>query len=521
MRRRTDVDPAGWSPPRGGRRRAQPRSRGLRQQPLRKRVAAWTSIGLVAVLVVATLAAYVKYRSFWDSIKRVDVAGLIGNQPPKLNNAENILVIGSDTRTGQHGVGGNLPGCKCSDTLMLLHISPGRHGATVLSIPRDTMVPIYACAPSDGTPGQQANPTSFERINAALQAGGPACSWKTVDQQTGIHIDHFVQLDFTGFQKIIDDVGGVNICLPTAVSNPQSGLFLSAGRHHVFGREALAFWRIRENIGLGSDLQRIQRDQFLMASLVQGVQHSGLLNSPTKMLSVIRDATGAMTTDTGLDQTTMLQIASSLRGLRSSSVQFVTAPNVAYPPDPGAEVQFAQPQASQLFGAIAHDVKLPKAKKARRGRKPGSAKATTTPVLATAPSQVKVQVENGSGANMLATKVGADLTNHGFAVVGTGDASNFNYTSSVIEYAASADLPAANTLKAYFSNVQVVQDAALTPGTITLIVGSTFSALKSPSSASATVSTPSVSKLGASDHAITANIGICKNQAAFAGSNGG
>jgi LCP family protein required for cell wall assembly len=273
----------------------------------------------VAVLVVATLAAYVKYRSFWDSIKRVDVAGLIGSQPPKLNNAENILLIGSDTRSGQRGVGGNVQGCKCSDTLMLLHISPGHHGATVLSIPRDTMVPIYSCAPSDGTPGQQANPTSFERINAALQAGGPACSWKTVDQQTGIHIDHFIQLDFTGFQKIIDDVGGVNICLPTAVSNPQSGLYLSAGRHHVFGREALAFWRIRENIGLGSDLQRIQRDQFLMASLVQGVQHSGLLNSPTKMLSVVRDATGAMTTDTGLDQTTMLQIASSLRGLRSSS----------------------------------------------------------------------------------------------------------------------------------------------------------------------------------------------------------
>src|ERR1700704_4378711 len=147
MRRPTDVDPAGWSPPRGGRRRAQPRSRGLRQQPLGKRVAAWTSIGLVAVLVVATLAAYGKDRSFWDSLKRADVAGLIGNQPPKLNNAENILVIGSDPRTGQHGVGGNLPGCKCSDTLMLLHISPGRHGATVLSIPRDTMVPIYACAP--------------------------------------------------------------------------------------------------------------------------------------------------------------------------------------------------------------------------------------------------------------------------------------------------------------------------------------------------------------------------------------
>jgi LCP family protein required for cell wall assembly len=470
------------------------------------------------VLVVATLAAYVKYRSFWDSIKRVDVAGLLGNEPPKYNNAENILVIGSDTRTGQNGVGGNLPGCNCSDTLMLLHISPGstgHHGATVLSLPRDTMVPIMACAASDGAQGQQAAPGQFERINAALQAGGPACTWKTVAQQTGIHIDHFIQLDFTGFEKIIDDLGGVSICLPAAVNDPRSGLNLSAGRHHVYGREALAFWREREAVGQGSDLQRIQRDQFLMASLVQGIEHSGLLNSPTKTLHVIGDAANAITTDTGLDQSAMLQIAESLRGLRSSSVQFVTTPNVAYPPDPAAEVEFAEPQAGQLFTAIAHDTTLPKAKKARRGRKPA-----TAPVLDTAPSKVKVQVENGSGVTGIATTVSGDLTSRSFNVVGSGDAANFNYTSSVIEYAASADLPAANTLKSYLSNVQVVHDTALTPGTVTLIVGSTFSALKSPTSSSATGSTQSVSKLGASDHAITANIGICKNQAAFAGPNG-
>jgi LCP family protein required for cell wall assembly len=513
MSRRTDVDHAGWRAPRRNRRRPRFRTRGPRQ-PLGKRVAAWTSIGLVAVLVVAVLGAYVKYRSFWDSIKRVDVAGLIGNQPPKYNNAENILLIGSDTRTGQNGIGGNVPGCQCSDTLMLLHISPGHRGATVLSIPRDTMVPVLACAASDGTPGQQASPGQLERINAALQAGGPACSWKTVAQETSIHIDHFIQLDFTGFEKIVDDLGGVTICLPAAVDDPRSGLNLPAGRHHVYGHEALAFWREREAIGQGSDLQRIQRDQFLMASLVQGIEHSGLLNSATKMLSVIRDATNAMTTDTGLDQNAMLQIAGSLRGLKSSAVQFVTAPNVAFPQDPGAEVEFAEPQASRLFTAIAHDTKLPKAKKARRARKPA-----TTPVLDTAPSKVKVNVQNGSGTQGLASQAGSDLQKRGFVVVGTGDASNFSYTNSVIEYAASTDLSAVNTLKALLTSVQVAQDSSLTPGTITLIVGSTFTAFKSPSAA--TAATPSVSKLSSSLGAITANTGICRDQAAFTGPNGG
>ncbi len=521
MSRRTDgVDHKGRSAPRRSGHRQPPRGR--RPSPtLGKRVAAWTSIGLTAVLVVAALVAYAKYRSFWDSIKRVDVTGLIGSQPPKYNNAENILVVGSDTRVGQNGVGGSAsssPGGR-SDTLMLLHISPGRHGVTVMSIPRDTMVPILACAASDGTAGQQAAPGQLERINATLNSGGPACSWKTVARQTGIHIDHFIQLDFTGFEKIIDDLGGVSICLPAAVDDPRSGLNLSAGRHHVWGREALAFWREREAVGLGSDLQRIQRDQFLMASLVQGIEHSGLLNSPTKILSVIRDTTNALTTDTGLDQNAMLQIANSLRGLRSSSVQFVTAPNVAYPPDPGAEVEFAQPQASELFTAIAHDTKLPKAKKIRRTRK----SVTTTPVLDAAPSQVKVEVQNGSGAKGLASQVGGDLTKRGFDVVGAGNASTYGYTTSVIEYAASSDLPAVNTLKAQLAVVRVVHDGSLTPGTVTLIVGSTFSALKPPSSSSssATASTPSVSKLGSNFGAITANTGICRDRAAFAGPNGG
>jgi LCP family protein required for cell wall assembly len=520
MSRRTDVRGTQRSVPRRGSRRQQSRNR-RPSLPPGKRIAAWTSIGVTAVLVIASLAAYVKYRSIWDSIKRVDVTGLIGNQPRKLNNAENILVLGSDTRIGQNGVGGSAastPGGR-SDTLMLLHISPGQAGATVMSIPRDSMVPVLGCGASDGTAGQQAVPGQLERINAALNNGGPACTWKTVAQLTGVHIDHFIQLDFTGFEKIIDDLGGVTVCLPAAVSDPRSGLSLSAGPHHVFGREALAFWREREAVGNGSDLQRIQRDQFLMASLVQGIEHSGLLNSPARVLQVLADAADAMTTDTGLDQSTMLQIAESLRGLRSRSVQFVTAPNVAYPPDPN-EVEFAQPQAGELFTAIAHDNKLPRAKKAPRPRtRPASSAGTVTPVVDATPSQVKVQVENGAGTTGLAGQVDTELTRRGFDVVGSGDAATFTYTTSVIEYAASSDLAAVNTLKAQLGDVTVQQDPSLTPGTITLIVGSAYTGLKSPSArhSTTTASTPSVSKLSSGDGAISANVGACQDARAFSG----
>jgi LCP family protein required for cell wall assembly len=522
MSRRTDVSQTRLNLPRRGNRRQQ--SGGRRQRlPLGKRIAAWTSIGVTAVLVIAALAAYVKYRSIWDSIRRVDVTGLLGAEPPKLNNAENILVIGSDTRVGQNGIGGSATATQGgrSDTLMVLHISPGDAGVTVMSIPRDSMVPVLACGASDGTSGQQAAPGQLERINSALNDGGPACTWKTVAEQTGIHIDHFIQLDFTGFEKIIDDLGGVTICLPTAVDDPKSGLNLSKGKHHVYGTEALAFWREREAVGNGSDLQRIQRDHYLLASLVQGIEHSGLLNSPTKVLRVIGDAADAMTTDTGLDQSTMLRILESLRGVRSRQVTFVTAPNVPYPADTN-EVEFAQPAASELFSAIAHDNKLPKASKAPKSKsRKKSSGGTVTPVVDATPSQVKVQVENGAGTTGLAGQVDTDLTKRGFDVVGSGDASTFTYTTSVIEYAASSDMPAVNTLKALLSNVKVQQDSSLTPGTITLIVGSTYTGLKSASSAhSKTPSGPAISSLSSSDGAITGNAGVCTSGSAFAGGNG-
>ncbi len=508
MSRRNDVDDTGR-----GRRRGQPKGR-RRRHSLGQRVAAWTSVAVVGVLVAGTLVAYAKYRSLWDSIKRIDVAGLVGDQPPKLNNAENILLIGSDTRVGQNGVGGSAastPGGR-SDTLMLLHISPGHHEVTVLSIPRETMVPILSCPAVDGTTGQQAEPGQVELINAALNFGGPVCTWITFEAVTGIHVDHFIELDFTGFEKIIDDLGGVEVCLPFAVDDPMSGLDLPAGHHHIYGTQALAFWRTREDLGDGSDLERITRDQYLMAALVQGIEHSGLLHSPGKILKVVRDATNALATDTGLDQNTMLQIADSLRGVNSGHVQFITAPNILDPANTN-DVVLEQPQADELFSAIQHDTVLPKASKKTSGKK------STPPTLdAISPSKVNVEVLNGSGITGEAGQAGSDLTGKGFNVVGTGDAANFDYTDNVIEYAASSDLPAVDTLKADLSDVQVEQNSSLTPGTIELIVGSDFSGLNStPQPSSSASSAPSVTAVGASDGAITANVNICSDQSDFEG----
>jgi len=318
-------------------------------------VAGWLSAAVALLLVAASLAVYARYRAIWSSIHRVAITGL-GPQPQR-TRALNILLIGSDSRAGANrSFGSGIRGQR-SDTIMILHIAPGHRRATVLSIPRDSVVPYLPCAAEPGFPGQQAGPGE-ERINATFARGGPGCLWKTVGHETGIHIDHFIQLSFTGFEHIINDLGGVSICLPEDIRDPASGLRLTAGLHHVMGAQALAFWRER-HIGTGSDLQRIGRDQYLMAALLQAAARSGILGSPTRLYSIVVDAATAMTTDTGLDLSTMLTIAASLRGLSSGSVRFVQVPEVPYPNDPQAEVVFEQPQAGALFAAIAHDTASP------------------------------------------------------------------------------------------------------------------------------------------------------------------
>jgi LCP family protein required for cell wall assembly len=503
-------DPAGegWKQPR------QRQGRERHKASVGMLVTGWLAALVVCALVIAALGAYVKYRTVWDSIKRIDATAL-GKQPPKYTNAENILLIGSDTRIGGNSRIGGVTGCNCSDTVMLLHISPGHHIVTVISIPRDTEVPIVACPPSDGTKGQQAQPGALEPINYALEYGGPICTWKTVDAVTRIHVDHFVQLDFTGFEKVINDIGGVNVCLPEALNVSKSGLHLSAGRHHVYGYQALAFWRTRENVGEGSDPQRIQRDQFLMASLVQGIEHSGMLKSPSKMLKVVGDVADAMTTDNTFDQSEMLQIADSLRGLTAKSVQFITAPFGAYPQDPN-RLEFQQPQANNLFHAIAHDTKLPKTRSKSRSKSLRPGRGTTAAVVDT-PSKVSVQVLNGAGIHGLAGQAASDLTSQGFNIAGTGNAENFSFTNSVVEYASNADRPAANTVAAQVSGATLEKNPSLMPGTVELIVGSNFSGLSASSPSGSGSARHPVSELSTTFGGITGNTRICADQAAFAG----
>ena len=494
----------------------------MRRQPRRgkRHVLRWIAVGAVVIVAAGTLGAYLKYRAVYDSITRVTVpTTALGHRPPVYStDSQNILVYGDDDRAGltpheQYVLRTGHDQSNNTDTIMLVHISPGRHRLTVISIPRDTMVPVYECNSGPGYTGQQANPAGAVQINSLLQIGGPTCLWKTVEQMSGVRIDHFIGIGMLGFVKVVNDLGGVNVCVPFDVKDPVSGLNLKAGEQHITGIQALAFWRTREDLGDGSDLQRIQRDQFMSAQVVKGVLHSGLLSNPIRLLRIVSDAAAAMTTDAGMTVSDLVQIGESFRSLSGQNVQFITMPNEKWTQNPN-RVQPMQPQAGEVFRAIARDITVPKV-----STTPGPPASGGAQVLTTSPGNVKVKVLNGSGISHLASEAAAGLTSRGFNVTGTGDAPNFTYTKSVIEYSTTADMPAVNTLMKELTHVTSVQVSSLAPGTVDLILGSDFTGLKSQTSQATATPTASASQAssGASPSASASASGV----AGLAQANGG
>lgn len=316
--------------------------------------AAWAVAAVSCLLVAAVLTGYAAYRTVFGKVHQVPVIDL-GKRPPKLNDSLNILVIGSDSRQGKNARFGAHVGGQRSDTVLVLHLSPDLRRATVLSIPRDSVVPVFQCAAADGSGGQVGQPGQIEQINATFALGGPVCLWKTIEQTTHIRLDHFVELNFAGFEHVVNDLGGVDICLPYAIKDARSKLHLSGGMHHVGGTTALAYWRVRY-IGAGSDLERIKRDQLLMASLAQEIKRTDLFGNPEKVYQIISDVAGSLTTDSGLTQANLIWLAHDLQSMRLSAVHFIDVPVVAYPKNRNW-VEWS-PGASELFSAIAHDRKL-------------------------------------------------------------------------------------------------------------------------------------------------------------------
>jgi LCP family protein required for cell wall assembly len=308
------------------------------------------------------------------NIQHFAVSGELGDhRPAKLNSSENILILGSDSRVGLgNAYGTNISGAR-SDTIILIHISPGGRQVTGISFPRDSMVNIPSCQVGS----DHVDPAYYGMINSAFDEG-PGCTWHTLETLTGIHIDHFVDVDFTGFQQVVSALGGVEICLPKAVDDPKSQLNLAAGKHLVTGKQALAYVRERYDMGDGSDLDRIHRQQLFMGSIVKKLTSNGTLSDPTTLISAMSAVAKSITTDPGFTLDDMESLALALKGISAGGVHFTTVPNELDPSDQ-ARVVWSRPAADQLFTALRQDDSLPRARNhAAAARRAASAPPATT-----------------------------------------------------------------------------------------------------------------------------------------------
>jgi len=324
----------------------------------------WTSASLALLLVAVTATGFLVLRHFNANLQQDDIRGLLGSQPVDTHpQAENIMVLGSDSRQGLSKAYGSGLVTDQSDTLMIIHIPANRQWAEVMSVPRDSYVNIPACEMGDG---QQSAPTQG-KINEAFAIGnldgnhtslGVACTVKTIEQDTGIYIDHFIVVNFTGFESMVAALGGVQECNPTPINDPNSGLHLTAGHHLLTPAQALGYVRARYTIGDGSDLERISRQQAFMSSLVSRVK-SKLLN-PVAIYQFLDAATKSLTIDSQLGGITGLyNLGQSLRGIPSGKIAFFTVPSYprsAVVPSDTANVLWTQPEDGQIFASFRDDV---------------------------------------------------------------------------------------------------------------------------------------------------------------------
>jgi LCP family protein required for cell wall assembly len=343
------------------------RPRGRRSRALL--VTAW--IAAAIVVLGGTGLGYV-YFKLNGNIKSVDINQVLGTDRPTDvdNGSEDILVLGSDTRSGANRKlgGGADDGSARSDTAMIVHVYEGHRKAAVVSIPRDTLVDRPRCTDAKGVTHDAASRVMF---NSAYSTGGAACAVKTVESFTGIRMDHYIEVDFAGFRKLVDELGGVEVTTTKDIRDPDSHLNLKAGTHRLNGEQALGLVRTRHGVGDGSDLGRIQLQQAFVKALVDQIRDVGVLTNPKRLFDLADTATKAVTTDSELGSVRSLtSFATGLKGIGSDHMTMVTMP-VEYDSANPNRVIVDKAKARLVWNALKADLPIPAA--ATKGTAKGDA----------------------------------------------------------------------------------------------------------------------------------------------------
>jgi LCP family protein required for cell wall assembly len=205
--------------------------------------------------------------------------------------------------------------------MLLVHISKARDKAVMISIPRDT----FALIPEHTSKTGKLIPAVHSKINSSFNWGGAPLLIQTIEEMTDLKIDHYIEINFAGFARIVDSIGGVEVCTKKNINDPKSHLVLEAGVHTLNGIESLKYVRTREFDGMG-DLGRMQRQQAFMSAVLRKATSAGVLLNPVTIASFINSALSAVTTDSELKNSDLIALAKQMKSLSTSSVRTLTVP---------------------------------------------------------------------------------------------------------------------------------------------------------------------------------------------------
>ena len=444
---------------------------------------------MVALTVIGVAGAYGYVRWRFGQIKTKDIATLT-QKDTSSGQPFTLLVVGSDSRAAIAAGGDNSQfggasqvGGQRSDTIILVRVVPATRQLMMLSIPRDLWGPI---------PGHGSN-----RINSSFDTG-PALLVKTIQQDLGIPVNHYAEINFDTFRDISNAVGGVKFYFPTPARDPYSLLNIAApGCYNLVGDQALAFVRSRHyqyyengywhSEGL-SDLARIQRQQAFVKKMIKKAE--GEFTNPLALNNVIAGVTKNLTVDSKFSTSLMLDLARDFRTMNVSGIPNITLPTYPFTTAGGAEVLgLQQPQASEAIAAFNAFGTTPPAPSKSSSATTAPASKTPKiqmPAVTVAPSSVNIEVANGTGVGGQAGQMSQWLSGLGYYARVNNASPGYNHPTTEIRYAPDS-LTAAQQIGARMpGGATLVEDSTLTPTpyNLEIITGSSYTSAGGASGAS-------------------------------------
>lgn len=472
---------------------------GKRRRRRKLRLAARSAVAVVSTLAfVATGGAWTYVRSTeagFSQIAALDTESDDIVDPVGQTGDETFLIVGTDTRAGASGEVGagtveDAEGAR-ADVVILVNIPADRSRVVAVSFPRDLDVERPVCLGWDSTTGDYDSEiypaADGDKLNATYALGGPKCLVKVIQKMSGLKIGHFVGIDFAGFESMVDEVGGVEVCSPTPLVDGELGTIIEIpGTQVLDGRRALDYVRARKVASEGNgDYGRIARQQKFLSSLLRSALSNKVLFDPGKLNGFINAFTQATFVE-NVNTESLVNLGRSLQDVDAGAVTFMTIPT-AGTNEWGNEIPRPD-DIDAIFTAIIDDLPLPGEKREEPapdapadtadGTDPAADAAgpSTSPdsLVAVDPWSVSVQVSNASGVSGLAANTAENVAAYGFSI---GDIGNYSGTStqSVVRFSPGLEAQAA-TVASMFPGIvlQRLPDSAHRGDTVELVLGEDF-----------------------------------------------